>query len=139
MAEIPTAAAVKLLKFAGVQRIDAEGKKAIAEIVETILNNSFKKLAILLKEGKRKTATADMLNALAPEFEEIDEEVILKVAPVLRIAKSAGIERVDSEGKEIIGEVATRIVLNEFFILADVMESMGKQTATEKMLKALVE
>ena len=91
-----------------------------------------------MEEAKKKTATADMLNALAPEFEDLDEEVILKAAPVLRIAKEAGIERFDGEAKKIIGEVATRILLNEFYFLADALAATGKQTVTKPMLEELI-
>jgi histone H3/H4 len=138
MAELPTTPVVRLLKFSGIARIDAEAKEIAAEVAEKILLKAFKKLAVVLEEAKKKTATADMLNALAPEFEDLDEEVILKAAPVLRIAKEAGIERFGGEAKKIIGEVATRILLNEFYFLADALAATGKQTVTKPMLEELI-
>ncbi len=60
----------------------------------------------------------------------------LQAAPVMRIAKKAGLTRFDADAKKQLPEVAEKILLREFKKLAAVLKETKKQTVTKNMLKA---
>jgi histone H3/H4 len=58
-------------------------------------------------------------------------------APVERLAKKAGIERIADDAKDALAAAADRVLERKFKLVAVVLESSGKKTLTADIVKAL--
>lgn len=61
----------------------------------------------------------------------------LSSAPVLRLAKAAGIERVDEEARNALADAADRMLTRKFKKVAIILNETGKKTLTKAMLDAI--